>query len=215
MRGAIEAELIGAESQTTLNGRLIEQFMPQYDTREHHETLVQAPAGIVFEVAKTIDLQSNPLVRAIFWLRSVLMRSGRAPPQRPKGLVAETQALGWRILAERPGRELVMGAAAKPWKGDVQFQPIPPEEFRAFAKPDLVKIVWTLEAEPLGGGVTRFRTETRALATDRKARVKFMRYWRLVVAGITLIRLAMLPAVRHESKHRFEGKGTARRVPRF
>jgi hypothetical protein len=214
MRSTIEADLIGAESDSTLNGRLIEQFMPQYDTREYHEIQVKAPAGVVFEVAKTADLQANPFIRAIFWLRSLIMRAGPPPANRPKGIVAETQALGWRLLAERHGRELVMGAATKPWQGNVKFLPVPPEQFLAFAKPDLVKIVWTLEAEPLGGGVTRFRTETRALATDPDARVKFLRYWRLAVAGIKLIRLAMLPAIRHESEQRYVGR-RPRRVPRF
>jgi hypothetical protein len=38
---------------------------------------------------------------------------------------------------------------------------------------DHVKIVWTLEAEALGAALTRFRTQTRAAATDPIARKKF------------------------------------------
>jgi hypothetical protein len=156
----------------------------------------------VYEVARTFDLLSLAPVRAIFWLRARLMGATRQPPRRPQGIVAETLGLGWGMLAERPGRELVMGAAAQPWKADVGFRAIPPDRFAAFAEPDLVKIVWTLEAEPIEPALTLFRTETRARATDEGARRKFGRYWRFVGAGIVLIRWLLLPALRREAERR-------------
>lgn len=183
--------------------RLIEQFMPQADYRERHETIVRAPADVVFDVAQHFDLQSIPLVRAIFWLRAVVLGA-----QRPtaglfaSGLVAETKQLGWGELALDPGRELVMGATAQPWKADVTFTAVPADRFLDFAEPDLVKIVWTLEAESLGPALTRFRTETRVLATDAAARRKFRRYWRIFGIGIVMIRWLLLPALRRESERR-------------
>lgn len=145
-------------------GRLIERFMPRADVSECHETLVQAPADAVFEVARTFDLQSIPLVRAMFRLRARLLGAAKPPADLfAKGLVAETTASGWGILAELPGRELVVGSVTQPWKGDIVFTPVPPDRFLAFSEPDVVKIVWTLEAEPLGPALTRFRTETRVL----------------------------------------------------
>ncbi len=74
----------------TTAGRLIERFIPQADVRECHETIVHAPADLVFDIAEHFDLQSIPLVRAIFWLRGKMMGSRPAPPRRPIGLVAET-----------------------------------------------------------------------------------------------------------------------------
>ena len=65
--------------------------------------------------------------------------------------------------------------------------------------PDRVKIVWTLEAEPLAQDVTRFATETRAAGTDAGARAKFRRYWRLVGLGVVLIRRLHLPLRRRPS----------------
>jgi hypothetical protein len=50
--------------------RLIEHFLPRADVRERHETLVHAPAAVVFDVAEHIDLFSIPTVRAIFRLRA-------------------------------------------------------------------------------------------------------------------------------------------------
>ena len=183
--------------------RLIEQFIPQADYRERHETIVHAPADVVFDVAQQFDLQSIPLVRAIFWLRAKLLGAQRPPAGLfATGLVAETKSLGWGELAFEPGRELVMGAIAQPWKADVKFSAVPPDQFLAFAEPDLVKIVWTLEAEPRGTAETMFRTETRVLATDEQARRKFRRYWRFFGIGIVLIRWLLLPALRREAERR-------------
>ena len=183
--------------------RLIEQFMPRADYRERHETLVRAPADLVFDVAQHFDLQSIPLVRAIFWLRAKLLGARQpAADLFAKGLVAETKSLGWGELALEPGRELVMGATAQPWKADVTFTAVPADQFPEFAQPDLVKIVWTLEVEPLEQGRTLFRTETRVLATDDAARQKFRRYWRFFGIGIALIRWLLLPALRRAAERR-------------
>lgn len=65
--------------------------------------------------------------------------------------MAETTAMGWGALAHCPARELVTGGATQPWKTDVKFTTIPPECFTAFGEPDLLKIVWTLEAPSRSG----------------------------------------------------------------
>jgi hypothetical protein len=176
--------------------------MPAADVTERHETLVHAPADVVFDVARSLDMQTGPAIHAIFWLRGKLLGATPMPARPPQGLVAETVALGWGVLAERPGRELVMGAVTQPWMADVKFTAVAPDRFAAFAEPDLVKIVWTLEAEPLGPALTRFRTETRALATDGAAQRKFRRYWRWARVGIVLIRWLLVPRLRREAERR-------------
>ncbi len=184
--------------------RLIDQFMPRADYRERHETIVRAPADLVFDVAQHFDLQSIPLVRAIFWLRAKLLGASRpAADLFAKGLVAETKALGWGELGQARGRELVMGATAQPWKADVTFTAVPADQFLDYAEPNLVKIVWTLETEPLEPARTRFGTETRVLATDDGARQKFRRYWRIFGIGIVMIRWLLLPALRREAERRW------------
>jgi hypothetical protein len=181
---------------------LIDRFIPRPETRERHATVVAAPADLVFDVARDMDLRSIPVIRAIFWLREKVFRSTPATRQ-PQGLVAETLALGWGELALRPQRELVMGAVTQPWQADVVFTAVPPDEFAAFAEPDLVKIAWTLEAEPIDATHTRYASETRVVSTSEWARRKFRRYWRFVGAGIVLIRWLALAAVRREAERRF------------
>lgn len=182
--------------------RAIDRFVPDPLVRECHETLVHAPASVVYDVACTLDVMGHPVVQAIIRMRERLMGAKISAPRPSRGTLAETMALGWRVLAERPGRELVMGAATQPWLADVKFEPVAPESFAACAEPDRVKIVWTLEAEPLSPSLTRFRSETRVVATDETARKKFLRYWRWARFGIIGIRLLMLPAVRREAERR-------------
>lgn len=186
-----------------MNSRELDRFMPQPDIRERHEELIRAPADLVFDVAMHFDLRSIPLVRAIFWLRGRLMGAAPVGPRVSQGFIAEMTGLGWGVLAYRQGREIVMGAAVQPWKADVKFRAIPPEQFAEFAESDLVKIAWTLEAEPLGHTMSRFASETRAVATDEAARARFLRYWRWARFGIVAIRWLMLPAVRREAERRF------------
>lgn len=182
---------------------LIDEFIPHAEIAERHETFVAAPADLVFDVAMEIDLRSIPIVAAIFRLREWILGGTPAPAERPRGIVAETLALGWGRLAESPGRELVMGAVAQPWLADVAFRSVPSDRFAAFAEPDLVKIAWTLEAEPIDATHSRFRTQTRALPTDESARRKFRRYWRGVGVGVVLIRWLALRAVRREAERLF------------
>ena len=121
---------------------------------------------------------------------------------RPKGLVAEMTSLGWGLLAEAPGREIVVGAITQPWMGNVVFRALPPDQFRAFRDPGYVKIVWTLRADPAGLAESMFRTETRVSTTDPSARRKFRWYWARFSPGIVLIRRMMLGAVKREAERR-------------
>jgi hypothetical protein len=122
--------------------------------------------------------------------------------QEKRALLAYMRALGWGVLAENPGREIVMGAVTQPWMADVRFQPLPPGEFAAFHEPDYVKIAWTLRADPEGAAASIFRTETRAVATDPAAREKFRRYWALVSPGVIVIRWMLLRPLRAEAQRR-------------
>ncbi len=171
--------------------------------RERFYTTIKAPAPLVMEVAANFDLQSPALVRAIFRLREVLMRSAPSAPREPQGLLAEMKRMGWVVLVEQPGRLIVCGAVCQPWQADAGFTPLPAEQFVAYAEPNEVKIAWTLETDLLGPAVTRFTHETRAAATDAQARSNFRRYWRWARFGIVSIRLLLLPAIRRKAERRW------------
>jgi hypothetical protein len=181
----------------------LDRFIPHPDVRERFETTIRAPAHLVMDVAGQLDMQSLPAVRLIFRLRERLTRAARAEPRTPQGILDETRALGWGRLAEHPGRFVVCGATCQPWRADVVFSAVPPHEFLAYAQPGQVKIAWTLEAAEIGPALTRFGQETRAVATDPQARIRFRRYWRWARFGIVAIRLLLLPAIRKAAERRW------------
>jgi len=179
---------------------LLDRFMPVYDIAERHHIRVAAPADVTFIAACETDLQESPIARVIFRAREVILGSDADAVARPTGLFALTQSLGWRVLAEVPTREVVMGAATRPWEANVTFRGVPPDEFAAFDEAGYVKIAWTLRADPLSPIESVFRTETRVIATDAAARAKFRRYWSLVSPGIIAIRWVMLQPVKREAE---------------
>jgi hypothetical protein len=177
--------------------------MPAYDVVERHHVRIAAPSAVTLAAACEIDLQGSRLVRTIIRAREIIL--GAAPDDRPRphGLLAEVQSLGWGVLADVPGREVVVGAITKPWEANVTFRALPPDQFEAFNEPGYVKIAWTLRAEPLGPTESLFRTETRALATDQTARAKFRQYWSFLSPGIILIRWAVLGPLKTEAERRY------------
>ncbi len=119
------------------------------------------------------------------------------------------------MLAEVPGREIVVGAVTRPWEANVTFRSVPADEFATFAEPDYVKIAWTLRADPVDDWSAAFRTETRVMPTDARAHAKFRRYWPFFSPGIKLIRRMALREVKAQAAHRTRaGISSARvRVP--
>lgn len=192
----------GSSSRGRPQAASAERFITRYDVRERFETTIRAPAEVVMEVAAAWDMRAPFLVRSIFWLREKVL-GGSTTPRRKQGLLDEAKALGWGILAEEPGRVVVFGARCQPWRARVEFTAIAPAEFEAYAEPDQVKIVWTLEAAELASGATRFAQETRAVATDAVARAEFLRYWRWARFGIVSIRLLLLPAIRRAAERQW------------
>jgi hypothetical protein len=116
---------------------LLDQFMPVYDVAERHHIHVAAPAEITFAAACEQDLMALPIVQTIFKAREILLGSEPDTAARPRGLLAFTKSIGWGVLAEVPGREVVMGAVTQPWDVNVVFRPLPPHEFAAFDEPRL------------------------------------------------------------------------------
>jgi hypothetical protein len=184
----------------------LDRFIPDPDVCERFDTVVDAPAPLVLDVACAMDIGSLPPVRGIFRLREILLRAPAVGPRQPQGILAETLGLGWGLLARDP-HHVVVGARCQPWRGDVTFTAIPAERFAGYAEPDQVKIAWTLEVEPLGPARTRFSHETRAVATDAAARTRFLRYWRWARFGIVAIRYLMMPAVRRDAERRWAREG--------
>jgi hypothetical protein len=191
---------------------LLDRFMPTYDVVDHHRVRVEAPAVVALAIAREMELFQLPVVRAIVRGRELVLRAGPDNGLRPRGLLAEAQSLGWGVLADVLGREIVVGAVTRPWEAKVTFRSVPASDFAAFAEPDYVRIAWMLRADPLDETSAVFRTETRVLPTDAVARAKFRRYWPFFSPGMKLIRRMELREVKSQAAHRARGGVSSARV---
>ena len=184
---------------------LLDKFLPLWDVRECHELSVAAPAGRAFEVLRNLDINRAPVVKALFWLRSLPSRfSGRAvaPPHKARSLLEDALSVGWVVLGEIPAQQLAVGAVTRPWEPIVRFHGLPGPELRAYREPGFVKIVWGISARPLDEGACVLGTETRVLATDEVSRRRFSRYWWFFGSFIRLIRVMSLRLAKRDLEAR-------------
>ena len=189
-------------SQGEGHASLLDHFMPVCEVAERHHVRVAAPPGVAFTAACEVDLQRSRIVRGIFRTRELMLGGRPDPTERPVGLLAFTKALGWGVLAEQPGQEIVLGAVTRPWEANPIFRAVPPGEFPAFAEPYYVKIAWNLRVDSSTVGESVVRTETRVASTDSAARERFKPYWALASPGILLIRRVALGLVKEEAERR-------------
>jgi hypothetical protein len=189
---------------------VLDRFMPLYEVRGRHQIRIAAPAATTLAAAREMDLLQSPVVRALIKGRELILRATPDTRPRPRGLLAEVQALGWGVLDDVPDREIVVGAVTQPWKANVEFRALPPGEFSAFDEPGYVKIVWTLRADPVGDDEALFSTETRAVSTDAAARARFRWYWSFFSPGVILIRWLSLGPLKTEAERRARGSQSER-----
>jgi len=194
--GAVKGSALDAKDS------LLDRFIPEPEVLEHYKITIKAPADVVIASAKQLELLKSPVIRAIFRARELAL--GGTPDTRPHPttLMEQMQSIGWVVLSERAGREIVFGSVTQPWQAEPVFRSIPPEQFKEFAEPGYVKIAWTLRADPVDERQSVFHTETRVCTTDAPARERFRNYWSFVAPGVELIRLAMLRPLKRAAENR-------------
>jgi hypothetical protein len=98
--------------------------------------------------------------------------------------------LGWTLLGETPGSEMVLGQVSRPWKAVATStgSPMTPERFMSFDQPGFAKIATSLRVDPYGNRSCILTMETRVVVTDDASRRRFRRYWLLIGPFSDLIR---------------------------
>jgi hypothetical protein len=186
----------------TAKDSLLDRFIPEPEVLEHHQIAVSAPADVVIESAKQLELLKSPVIRAIFKARELALGGEPDTRPHPTTLMEQMQSIGWVVLYERAGREIVFGSVTQPWQAQPIFRSIPADQFKDFSEPGYVKIAWTLRADPVDDAHSIYHTETRVCTTDQEARKRFRNYWSFVAPGVELIRLAMLRPLKRAAEHR-------------
>jgi hypothetical protein len=165
---------------------LIDDVMPTYDRREIHRRAIGAPDAAVWEAVHELRGDELPLARTLMAIRTL----GR---DRSTGrtVLENFRRMGFRTIAEDPGRELVVGGVGRFWRASGGLVRLDDREhFTGFDQPGYAKVAFNFTLE---GGV--LSTETRIAGTDPQASRRFALYWLAVRPGSGLIRREWLRAI--------------------
>ena len=88
---------------------LLDEFIPDPEVAEHHQTDIHAPAEVVMATARELELLKSPVIRAILKTRELALGGEPDTREHPTALIDQMLSIGWVVLAERPGREIVLG----------------------------------------------------------------------------------------------------------
>jgi len=172
----------------------LDDLMPDFEYGNRHAIVVEAPAASVATAVDTYRVDSSVLVRLLFRLRGL-----RAPAGTLQSLLTGAR---FTVLAEVPGREVVLGVAGRFWAWDEAAAMIRVPDARAFVEfnePGTAKAAVNLLCEPVGAMATRVSTETRVKCVDAAARWRFAPYWALIKPFSAYIRRDMLRGIRRHA----------------
>jgi hypothetical protein len=198
----------------TAEPSLIDQFMPTYDLAIVYSRVFRGPPQQCFDMVVNFDLFQLPAFRVLIGARGLPFRLADALRRRgdqaeasspPTFRLRDMPSIGWMLLGERPGAELVFGQIGKPWKprGGAPSQPVTRAEFAGFDQPGFAKLVESTRVDPYGERSAIVTMETRVLCTDQDSRRHFRRYWLVVGPCSHLLRRTAL----HVWARRLEGAG--------
>lgn len=164
--------------------------MPNCDRREVHRRPSNAPPEAVWEAIHELRGDELKLMRALMGLRSLGRSRGGA-----ETMLHSFQRMGFRLIAEEPGSELVVAGIGRFWKLSGGLRRVEgADQFAAFDEPGYAKVAFNFRFDD---GV--LSTETRIAGTDASARRRFGIYWMLVRPGSGLIRREWLRAIASKS----------------
>jgi len=190
---------------------LLDRYLPQYDVTETHAVVVDADTDLTWQAVRRSDLSRSAVIRVLLELRSLpnrlegVLKGRPSETSRPPLTLDDMERVGFLLLGECPGHEIVFGTVVQPWKAVTEAEPAPQVEaarFAAFVTPGYVKVAFNLRVEPYGSGRALITTETRTAATDPGSLHRFARYWMFVGPFSALIRQLMLRIAKSDAERR-------------
>jgi hypothetical protein len=178
---------------------LIDDFLPHWHVGSHHELLIHASPQRAYTAIWETDFASSFVVRTLLTLRAVPARFSQ-----PKALPSSSRRLtlrdvlqhGFCLLAEDPGRELVLGVTGRFWQLSGNLEHSEPSEFRRPLPPGIARAAWSFVVSERGSATSLVATETRVACGDEASLRRFHRYWSVVGPFSGFIRTRMLKAIR-------------------
>jgi hypothetical protein len=184
--------------------------MPNWEKHFVRAEPVNAVPRKTYDAIRRVDFFDSPVVglpnrvrvipdRMVRWVR-------RQPPLRHPEHFRFEQLLdnGFHLLADDPGRELVLGFIGRWWQRDFGRVDWAPADFRTFQMPGYAVGAWNFAVLPYGDVASVLVTEVRLRCTDDDARRAFGRYFTVTGPFIKAMGRPVLRLVRKEAERTTE-----------
>jgi len=205
----VTARMTPANAARSTVVMLIDSYMPEYDVSERHHTRVAASREATYAALWTADLANASMARMLLALRALpgalghgvsgvrtLWERGAKPIT-----LATILERGFRVLAELPPTELVIGVEGQFWRATGNLCTPPVTEFRSQPPaPGTARGVWNFHLRALADGTTELTTETRVQCADAGVRRRFLPYWYAIRPASGMIRHALLREIRRSAE---------------
>ena len=177
-------------------------YMPRYQFHERHALAVAATPLEVDSAIRAVTADDIRFYRALTWVRRFGRRGPESLLDAPRGvpMLALATRTGFHLLADEPGREIVLGVAG-PVSASARSaaRARVPRPFVAAAD-GYASIAMNFRLVPNGRGGSVLSTETRLFAPDAGTRRQLATYWRVIHPGSALIRQGWLDAIRRRAE---------------
>jgi hypothetical protein len=103
-----------------VQGTRLDKLLPRYDFSESHSRIIRAEASAVYDAFNALTLHEMAVSRVVFAARSLpdLLIGRGLPSERDSPLLDQFLDLGFVVLADVPGEEVVVAAIDKIRRGD-------------------------------------------------------------------------------------------------
>jgi hypothetical protein len=179
---------------------LLDRSLDRWDVRSHHEKTIEASASDTYAAVRGLDMGRSLPVLALVTIRALpRLLMGKTKARRAVTLDSFFE-VGFVILEEEPGSELVLGAVGRFWRPDGGIVQVTPDEFAAFDRPGYAKGAINFRVDEESPSRTILTTETRVQCTDLGARKRFLLYWKLIGPFSGVIRQLALAEIKRTAE---------------
>src|SRR5271165_2803588 len=199
---AAGATLPADETRIMVQQTRLDEFAPVYQFNEFHSLEINASKERAYDAIRQVTAGEIKLLRTLTWIR----RFGRASPPGVLNAPSNEPVLdvatrsGFLLLAEEPGREIVVGALVRAPMGWRPDKKPTADDFKSLTAPGFALASMNFLIDELGPDRCVVTTETRVFATDASSRRKFGEYWHVIYPGSALIRRMWLQAIKKRAE---------------
>jgi hypothetical protein len=179
---------------------LLDHYLPTFEVTQIQHAVVDRPPAAAYDRLRHLDFMSSRLVRTLVNAQAVpdrisrRLRGRQQLPAYPRhaGLDDMLATEAWTLLAEDPGRELVLGLLWPLGRPGAPMPKVTPQQWTAFTEPGYAKVAWSLTARSYGSGRTLLTSEARTQTTDAATSRRFRLVWRGLGPFAALLKRRML-----------------------